>query len=456
MKYQRQFFVVSILVLTFLAPSSSAKRVLLMPFPITSHASVQVDIGRSLVERGHEVWLVFPDSVTRKGVLNTTGMSVIEYHTAFNVEDDIILDLMLKPFLAKEAISMDTMVTRFWNLSHEILSNGSLFEQIGAVQADLFVFDDDMGVARMLPVFAYKLGVPFAGVDYNFKGFSRRVAFSPACVPAPMTAFGPRMTLSERVKNTLMWFLMLIYDPWEIPDVVSRYAPEMPPTSLDRLAARAEVWLIQSDPVLNFPYPTLPNVKFIGGLAASPPKPLDSRFKSFMDSAKDGVIVVSFGSMVASLPKNITDTLMAAFMEMSPVKVVFRTKVTSPDPTQILTSSWLPQNALLAHRHCRVFVTHCGINGVYQALYHGVPMLGLPMFFDQEDNAHILELKGFGVRMDIREVKVQDLVNAIRKLTREPHYKQNITKASTLFREPHYKQNITKASTLFREPHYKQ
>ena len=44
-----------------------------------------------------------------------------------------------------------------------------------------------------------------------------------------------------------------------------------------------------------------------------------------------------------------------------------------------------------------LFVTHCGMHGVMEAIYHKVPMVGMPVFIDQGD---------IGVRMDERGIAV--------------------------------------------------
>ena len=43
----------------------------------------------------------------------------------------------------------------------------------------------------------------------------------------------------------------------------------------------------------------------------------------------------------------------------------------------------VPQQAVLAHPSTLLFVTHCGMHGVLEAVHHGVPMVGMPVFIDQ-------------------------------------------------------------------------
>lgn len=43
----------------------------------------------------------------------------------------------------------------------------------------------------------------------------------------------------------------------------------------------------------------------------------------------------------------------------------------------------MPQQELLAHPKTRLFVTHCGTNGVNEAIHYGVPMVGMPVFSNQ-------------------------------------------------------------------------
>lgn len=41
-----------------------------------------------------------------------------------------------------------------------------------------------------------------------------------------------------------------------------------------------------------------------------------------------------------------------------------------------------------------LFFTHCGMHGVLEAVHHGVPMVGMPVFADQQDVLVRLEERG--------------------------------------------------------------
>ena len=62
----------------------------------------------------------------------------------------------------------------------------------------------------------------------------------------------------------------------------------------------------------------------------------------------------------------------------------FRKLEDIPDNVKIVP--WLPQNDLLGHPNTRLFITHCGVNGQHEAIYHGVPMIGFPIFSEQMYN----------------------------------------------------------------------
>ncbi len=55
--------------------------------------------------------------------------------------------------------------------------------------------------------------------------------------------------------------------------------------------------------------------------------------------------------------------------------------------TNIKMTDWAPQNDVLGHPAVKAFVTHAGINSLYEAAYHAKPILSIPLISDQPANA---------------------------------------------------------------------
>ncbi len=55
--------------------------------------------------------------------------------------------------------------------------------------------------------------------------------------------------------------------------------------------------------------------------------------------------------------------------------------------TNIKLIDWAPQNDILGHPAVKAFLTHAGINSLYEAAYHGKPIVSVPLIVDQPANA---------------------------------------------------------------------
>jgi UDP:flavonoid glycosyltransferase YjiC (YdhE family) len=77
-------------------------------------------------------------------------------------------------------------------------------------------------------------------------------------------------------------------------------------------------------------------------------------------------------------------------------------------------ASFLPQPAILPL--VDLVITHGGNNTVTEAFHHGKPMVVLPLFWDQVDNAQRVDELGLGVRLATYDFADADLTGAIDRL----------------------------------------
>ncbi|XP_025100121.1 UDP-glucuronosyltransferase 2C1-like [Pomacea canaliculata] len=428
----RQFLLCTAVCCLVLLPLCvGGKRVVFMPSPFTSHTNYHTNVARTLARQGHEVWLTMPDYIVNRRVLDTTNLTVIEYQTLKNFEE-----IMTAAFPGNyfKGLSDDFSVLMSIGLQFcdTLLTNASFFQKVKELRPDLFVFDS-VRLMNMMTIISYRLGVPFAFLGAFYDTSYQRIPLQPCNIPGPIFSYNHHMSFFQRVLSTVLHVFSSVVDGFSYKDAVSRYAPEMPFLTIDMLVARAEIWLVTTEHILDYPRPSMPNVKLIGGTLTGPGKPLPPQFKSFMDDAKEGVVIVSFGSYVLSPPEPITQKIMNVLKDL-PFKSVFRSNISSPNSKKILTSSWIPQNDLLAHPNTRVFVSQCGNEDQYEALFHAVPVVCTPIFIDQFYNAERMRVKGMAETVDLNTVSTDQLQSTILKVATNTSYKQAITKASELFK----------------------
>lgn len=208
-----------------------------------------------------------------------------------------------------------------------------------------------------------------------------------------------------------------------------------PDVNIMSLVQGADLWLMRVDFTLEFPRPTMPNVVYIGGFQGKPSKPLPSDLEEFVQSSGEhGVVVMTLGTLLGDLGPEISEIIASAFANL-PQKIVWRhigkRPITLGNNTMLV--KWLPQNDILSHPKTKVFITHGGTNGLYEAIYHGVPVLGIPLIFDQDDNMVRMKTRGVAEIVEVTTLDVESLTRALKNiLDPEKPYKQNMLKLSQL------------------------
>jgi len=95
----------------------------------------------------------------------------------------------------------------------------------------------------------------------------------------------------------------------------------------------------------------------------------------------------------------------------------------------------MPQNDILGHVKTKLFLSHLGHNSMYEAAYHGVPIVGFPIWSDQPENARQIARAGMGLWVDINSVTEDELRMTISRVMTEASFKNNATRVSRLIKD---------------------
>ncbi|XP_046695513.1 UDP-glucuronosyltransferase 2C1-like isoform X4 [Silurus meridionalis] len=319
--------------------------------------------------------------------------------------------------------------------AHEDLLERLRKEQFDVLLTDpMYIGDDLLADTLELPlVLSFRMS--FA---YSLERLCGQMPAPPSYVPAAAAQWHltDRMDFTKRLENMLLYIgytaMIRLQTMMTFDKQYTKIAGK--PTTLCETMGKADIWLIRTYWDFEYPRPLLPNFKFVGGLHCKPAKPLPKDMEDFVQSSgDDGIVVFSLGSMIRNLTKERANTIAAALGQI-PQKVLWRYTGEKPETLSPNTRlyDWIPQNDLLGHPKTKAFITHGGTNGIYEAIYHGVPMVGIPLFADQPDNLNHIKTRGAAVMLDFNKMETKDLKQALNYVINNPSYKESMMKLSRI------------------------
>jgi MGT family glycosyltransferase len=89
---------------------------------------------------------------------------------------------------------------------------------------------------------------------------------------------------------------------------------------------------------------------------------------------------------------------------------------------------FLPQTSILPH--VDLVITHGGNNTTTECMYFGKPMVVLPIFWDQHDNAQRVHETSYGIRLPTYSFEDEDLIGAIARLLGDESLQRRMKKTS--------------------------
>ncbi|XP_071667442.1 UDP-glucuronosyltransferase 1A1-like isoform X5 [Patagioenas fasciata] len=397
-----------------------------------------------LRERGHEVVAVIPEATL---LLNSSQSFTIKtYSVPYTQEflDESYHSIGEKsfdnsPILEKSAfllINMSESTNIFSSTCRHLLYNKELMKNLNDTKFDAIMTDP---VLPCGPIVAEYLSLPSV---YFMRGLPCTLDYKATQCPSPFsyvpktfTSSADHMTFTERVKNLLVGisedlFCYLFYLKYE--NLASEFLQRE--VTVLELFSKASLWLMRYDFVFEYPRPVMPNMVYVGGINCGQRKSLSKEFEAIVNaSGEHGIVVFSLGSLVSDIPMKKAEEIADALGSV-PQTVLWRYTGKAPRnlPKNVKLVKWLPQNDLLAHPKTRAFITHGGSHGIYEGICNAVPMVLMPLFGDQMDNAKRVESRGAGLTLNVLEMTSQDISAALKAVINDKKYKENIKRLSEL------------------------
>ncbi|XP_059219173.1 UDP-glucuronosyltransferase 2A1-like [Stomoxys calcitrans] len=428
---------------------SSAEHILMVTMGGTkSHKIPFWELAKGLIKKGHHVTFLngFKADFHMEGLKEITPMHLVEY-----IQNYTDWDLVGARYAQKAPLSI-------WKaLRYPAESCNSLLE--ADAQSGVTVTDDLLTQRFHLAIvdgafpecalgIVHRLGLPFMFINtVGFYTGSLAMAGNPityAVTPHVFTAFTETMNLLQRVENSLIHRLadiLHMYYTNQVHGVLMKHFGASIPHPY-ALMQNVSIILQNGHASITNARPFYPNVIEIACIHCRPAGCLPLDLEEFMESAPAGVIFFSMGSSVraANVPEEFRRLLVEVFSRLPQYHVLWKWDAGGSTTHQNMSavtknvrlSGWLPQQDILGHRKMKAFVTHGGLLSMFEAIYHAVPMVMLPVFCDHDVNAAKAESDGYAIRLPLETITADKLYQAIIAILNNGQYKRKVQEKSQL------------------------
>ncbi|XP_044265189.1 uncharacterized protein LOC123011680 [Tribolium madens] len=402
-------------------------------FPSKSHHILGSKLLKTLAEKGHDVTMISPYPFRTK---------IKNYRDIFVEEMLDYKQEKLQQFLGPNNtfLTQFTMTLNiFYNLSDIILSHQQV-KNLKSEKFDLVIqfplFSESLlGLANHwnAPVILFNTLWLVPALDRITGNPS-----PPSYIPLTNPHFAPsaEMTFFQRVINTLtVWMdycIMSRIFHTQQESLLRKHFPDAP--TLQHLIVA--LVFVNTHYSIENPRPYVPNVVQVGGLHVDNPKKLPPELGEFLDGAKSGAVFFSLGSNVkiSSLSSGQLGAILTVLGRLE-MRVLFKSDEELINvPKNVKIGGWLPQNDILGHPNVKLFISHGGMLSTIEAVFHGVPIIGIPIFGDQRKNIDDCVGKGFAIKLELSDLNEETFSKAIKEILDNSKYRENVQLRSSLIK----------------------
>ncbi|KHN88567.1 Putative UDP-glucuronosyltransferase ugt-50 [Toxocara canis] len=235
------------------------------------------------------------------------------------------------------------------------------------------------------------------------------------------------------------------------------------PSPQEEILANCPFIFVNTNILFEFPRELNSKIVFVSGISASQSNSLDEDFQRLMDASTGGVVLVSFGTIALSsqMPPDLKSAFVSAFQHFPEITFIWKYELddeVASDLPNVIKRKWVPQSALLVtdnfrasqlrsfqtalalcnrsgHRNMRAFISHCGTNGLSESVNAGIPMVCVPLFFDQIRSAKKLEKQHTAFIIHKHNLTAQSVQWAIRTILYEKSYSISARRLSAMTKD---------------------
>ncbi|XP_060102852.1 2-hydroxyacylsphingosine 1-beta-galactosyltransferase [Heteronotia binoei] len=434
----KSYIPIFILLWSAVGIARAAKIVVVPPIMFESHLYIFKTVASALHEQGHETVFLLSEG---REIPPSNHYRLLRYPGIFNstTSDEFLQSKMRNIFSGRHTIlELFDILDHYSKNCDMIVGNKKLLHTMKQEKFDLLLVDPNemcgFVIAHLLRV---KYAVFSTGLWYPAEvGAPAPLAY----VPEFNSLLTDHMNLLERIKNTVVYLVsrfgvsFLVLPKYE--RIMQKYNVQ-PERTMYELVHQSSLWMLCTDVALEFPRPTLPNVVYVGGILTKPASPLPEDLQTWVDGANEnGFVLVSFGAGVKYLSEDIAHKLAHALARL-PQRVIWRFSGNKPrnlgNNTKLI--DWLPQNDLLGHCNIKAFLSHGGLNSIFETMYHGVPVVGIPLFGDHYDTMTRVQSKGMGILLNWKTITENELYDALVEVINNPSYRQRAQKLSEIHKD---------------------